>query len=169
VWRIGHLTIEGFRGLNKRVEMSFDRKSPITLLKGPNGFGKTSTLQAIEWCLTGSLMFFSGGDFTREDALVNLFHPDKKGFVEMALEDDRNSIKIRRSKKMGRSTGRGGSSLDVTIDGENLTDDDAESSLQKTIFESVDEPAALFHLHQDSIRQILMADPKERSRAIERS
>lgn len=131
--------------------------------------GKTSILQAIEWCLTGGLLYFSGGDFAREDALVNLFHEAKKGFVEAVLVDDSDGkIVIRRSKKMGKSTGRGGSMVEVEIQGKRFTEDEAESKIITSLFQSVEEPATLFHLHQDSLRQILMADPKERSRAIDK-
>lgn len=169
MWWITHLTIEGFRGVNKPIEMDFDPKTSIILLEGRNGLGKTCTLQAIEWCLTGNLMFFSGGDFTREDAFVNLFHPTKKGYVKINLQGDKGrQIEINRSKKLGRSTGRGGSSLQVVIDGERLAGEEAELAIAASVFESVDEPASLFHLHQDSLRQILTADPKERSRAIDK-
>jgi exonuclease SbcC len=167
--RTEQLRIEGFRGVNNRVELTFNRKTPIVLLQGRNGLGKTSILQAIEWCLTGSLLYFSGGDFAREDAFVNLFHRGKKGFVEVVLADDSGArVVVRRMKKMGKSTGRGGSSVQLVLHGKTFTDDEAESRIFKTVFESVDEPATLFHLHQDSLRQILMADPKERSRAIDK-
>lgn len=169
MFRIEQVAVEGFRGINKRVEMSFDSRTPVILLQGDNGRGKTSTLQAIEWCLTGSLLYFAGGDFTREDAIVNLFHPSKKGLVETVLVDEKGTrVVIRRSKKMGKSTGRGGSTLEATIDGETFREEEADSMILKTVFDSLEDPATLFHLHQDSLRQILTADPKERSRAIDR-
>jgi len=141
----------------------------VILLVGPNGLGKTSIIQAVEWCLTGGLQYFSGGDFAREDALVNLFNRDKKSSVEIALVDDNNrKTVIRRSKKMGKSTGRGGSTVEVETHGKSYTSDEGESMIIESLFESIEEPAALFHLHQDSLRQILLADPKDRSRAIDK-
>jgi exonuclease SbcC len=167
--RVEQLTVEGFRGFNKGVELSFNTKTPVILLNGRNGLGKTSLLQAIEWCLTGNLLYFSGGDFAREDALVNMFHKGKEGFVEITLVDEKGSrLVIRRTKKMGKSTGRGGSAVETVSDKKTLVGEEAETSIFNNVFNSVDDPATLFHLHQDSLRQILMADPKERSRGIDK-
>jgi len=119
--------------------------------------------------LTGQLLYFTGGDFAREDALVSLFHKTKKASVQISLvDDDGSKIKVHRSKKMGKTTGRGGSTLQVEVGGKTLQDEDADAAIVKTIFDAVEEPATLFHLHQDSLRQILTADPKDRSRAIDK-
>jgi len=167
--RLHSITLEGFRGVNEPLKFTLYSKNPIVLLKGRNGLGKTSILQAIEWGLTGQLLYFSGGDFAREDALVNLFHKNKKATVEISLDsDDGSEIKIKRSKKMGKTTGRGGSTVQIEVDGKTFDDEEADAIVMKTIFDSVDEPATLFHLHQDSLRQILTADPKERSRAVDK-
>jgi exonuclease SbcC len=166
---IEKITLEGFRGINKPLDFALDSKRPIVMLRGQNGLGKTSVLQAIEWCLTGQLLNFTGGDFAREDALVSLFHKNKKASVEITLvDDDGSKIKVHRSKKMGKTTGRGGSALQVEVAGKTLHDDDADAAIVKTIFDAVEDPATLFHLHQDSLRQILTADPKDRSRAIDK-
>src|SRR5437588_6511220 len=45
------LTVQGFRGFRDAVEFHFDR--PATLFFGENRSGKSSTLNAIEWCLFG--------------------------------------------------------------------------------------------------------------------
>ncbi len=167
--KLNKISLEGFRGINELLDFTLDNKKPIVLLKGRNGLGKTSVLQAIEWGLTGQLLYFTGGDFAREDALVNLFHKNKKASVEISLvSDDGSVVKVKRSKKMGKTTGRGGSTLEVEVDGKAFNDEEADSMLTKTIFDSVDEPATLFHLHQDSLRQILTADPRERSRAVDK-
>jgi exonuclease SbcC len=167
--KIKKMTLEGFRGINEQLDFTFDNRRPIVLLQGRNGLGKTSFLQAIEWCLTGQLLYFTGGDFAREDALVNLFHKGKKARVEISLvSDDGSEMRVNRTRKMGKTTGRGGSTLDVETGGDILKDEKAESMLMKTVFDSVEDPATLFHLHQDSLRQILTADPKDRSRAIDK-
>jgi exonuclease SbcC len=167
--KIKKITLEGFRGINKQLDFTLDSKRPIVLLQGRNGLGKTSFLQAIEWCLTGQLLYFTGGDFAREDALVNLFHKSKKASVEISLvADDGSEMRVNRTRKMGKTTGRGGSTLELDIEGDILKDEKAESMLMKTVFDSVEDPATLFHLHQDSLRQILTADPKDRSRAIDK-
>lgn len=47
------ITITNFRGFSKK-SFQFDDK-PLVLLTAPNGRGKTSLLDAIEWCLTGDV------------------------------------------------------------------------------------------------------------------
>jgi len=44
--------IKGFRGFLKEKEFSFNL--PMILLFGENHYGKSSTLNAIEWCLFGN-------------------------------------------------------------------------------------------------------------------
>ena len=45
------LTIRGFRGYRNEIAFDFDR--PATIFFGENHSGKSSTLNAIEWCLFG--------------------------------------------------------------------------------------------------------------------
>ncbi len=50
--RIKKLKISGFRGF--AVERPIDLSQPVTILYGENAQGKSSVLNAIEWCLFGS-------------------------------------------------------------------------------------------------------------------
>ncbi|QXE01481.1 AAA family ATPase [Terribacillus sp. DMT04] len=52
--KISRLIIEGFRGFNKKRDFKF-KNSQLILLYGPNGHGKTSFFDAIEWAFTGKL------------------------------------------------------------------------------------------------------------------
>lgn len=45
------LTVRGFRGFVG--EQTFEFSSPATILSGENHCGKSSTLNAVEWCLFG--------------------------------------------------------------------------------------------------------------------
>src|SRR5947209_19711589 len=45
------LAVRGFRGFT--CEQTFEFPSPATILSGENHFGKSSTLNALEWCLFG--------------------------------------------------------------------------------------------------------------------
>lgn len=47
------IEIKNFRGLEKH-KFQFDNKS-LVILTAPNGNGKTSLIDAIEWCLTGNI------------------------------------------------------------------------------------------------------------------
>lgn len=52
--RIQEIKIENFRGFYKEISICFDNK-PFILLSAPNGIGKTSVIDAIEWCITGTI------------------------------------------------------------------------------------------------------------------
>jgi exonuclease SbcC len=81
--KIVALQIEAFRGYRERVRFDFSASSVI-LLYGPNGHGKTSFFDAIEWALSGNLYRFSestdernqsrfiGNSFTRRHPCVQL-------------------------------------------------------------------------------------------------
>lgn len=51
--RIRKLQINNFKGV--RSKKTIDFSSSLTILRGPNGFGKTTVFDAIELCLTGSM------------------------------------------------------------------------------------------------------------------
>jgi DNA repair exonuclease SbcCD ATPase subunit len=46
-----HLAVRGFRGFTG--EYAFEFPTPATILFGENHCGKSSTLNALEWCLFG--------------------------------------------------------------------------------------------------------------------
>ncbi len=51
MFQIKRLAVRGFRGFADRCEFVFG--DPVTILYGGNHQGKSSTLNAIEWCLFG--------------------------------------------------------------------------------------------------------------------
>src|ERR1700677_2908020 len=50
---IDSITVAAFRGIRNEIEL--DLSAPITLLHAPNGTGKTSICDAIEWLMMGSV------------------------------------------------------------------------------------------------------------------
>lgn len=52
--KITKIKMKNFRGFSGEKEISFG-DTPFVLLSAPNGSGKTSVIDAIEWCLTGSI------------------------------------------------------------------------------------------------------------------
>lgn len=51
---IQSVKIQNFRGIQEKREFLFGGKS-FVLLSAPNGLGKTTLIDAVEWCLTGSI------------------------------------------------------------------------------------------------------------------
>jgi hypothetical protein len=58
--RIKHLKIRGFRGFNE--EQPIGLSDPVSVFEGPNGSGKTSMGEAIEWLLYGKTLKRTKGE-----------------------------------------------------------------------------------------------------------
>jgi len=83
--RLNTLRIENFRGWPGRHEVVFDRC--LTLVLGDNGAGKSSLVNAIEWCLFGTDIAKKGcGIAERSDWEIP--HRRASGCVEVSLEFD---------------------------------------------------------------------------------
>ncbi len=161
------VSVEGIRGVNKKLSLNLSKG--VNLLYGPNGVGKSSILQSIEWCITGNVSYLTASEFKREDAIVNLFNPKKKGEVSVILKDeDGRTIIITRRRRMAKSTTRGTSDLEVNIDGKVLTNEDAQNALTKILGITPEDFPKTAYLHQEAIRDIVTMDPEERSRTIDK-
>ena len=165
--RIESITIEGFRGINNKFSLSIGERS--VFLFGRNGVGKTSLLQAIEWCMFGKLAYLPAEEYRMEDAIVNFFHPKKIASVELTLRDkDGKIIKLTRTRKMGKSTTRGKNPLNLEIDKHVLTGDKAEEHVAKLLELTPEEYYARTHLHQETIRDLLFGEITDRSSMIDK-
>lgn len=166
-YSIREVSIEGVRGVNKRLSLPLH--DAVNLFFGPNGVGKSSILQSIEWCLTGKISYLTGPDFTREDAIVNPWHPRKRAEVSVTLKDESGkTIVATRTRKMAKSTTRGASDLTISINGKVLGGDEAQNELNKIIGVKPDDFSKVVYLHQESIRDLATLDPTERSRTIDK-
>ncbi len=128
--RVEKVGLAGFRGINTSRDFKFD--PGVTVLFGANGVGKTSVLQGVEWSLTGDLPYLSGPDFTKEDAIVNLFN-QKSSTVETVLLEGENKIACTRTRKMAKSTSRGSSAVILKLGNKELHDDDAQDKIEELL------------------------------------
>ncbi|MEM2122203.1 MAG: SMC family ATPase [Candidatus Bathyarchaeia archaeon] len=165
-YQTSYLRLEGIRGFNNPVEFSFGEG--VTLIYGPNGSGKSSILQAVEWCITGSMPYMRGGDFAREDAIVNLFNPRRRASVELQLKGIKSALTLVRTRKMGSSTSRGRQTLKLQAQDKVFEDEEAEEELERRLKISLEDFPRSKYLHQETIREALSTTPEERSQAIER-
>ncbi len=163
--RVEKVGLAGFRGINTSREFKFD--TGVTVLFGANGVGKTSVLQGVEWSLTGDLPYLSGSDFTKEDAIVNLFN-HKSSAVETVLLEGENKIACTRTRKMAKSTSRGSSAVILKLGKKELHDDNAQDKIEELLGFSTADFSKVAYLHQESIKELLSVKPEERSRAIDK-
>lgn len=160
------LKIKGFRAYMEDKEFFFD--NPMILLFGENHRGKSSTLNAIEWCLFGNeCIGAKSGIRERIDWEIPNRHlgssPDVS--VELELEDENNhSYKILR-----RWMSKTKDELKVTLaDGQSLEGQNAKEKNAQLLKSSFRDFLTTVYQHQEAIRAILTQEPKERNDAIDR-
>ena len=163
--RLKTLSVEGFRGINKKINLKLNGNSII--LYGPNGVGKSSILQAIEWGLFGWLPHVSGGEFEQEDAIVNQFHSNETAKVELILEDPRTEMKIVRTREKSNWSRRK-SRPTLTLNDTTYKGRKAEEKIRELIGLTEDEFYASIHLHQETLRDIITGDIETRNTVIDK-
>ncbi|KXY33944.1 hypothetical protein AT269_15065 [Bacillus cereus] len=85
--KITSLTLQAFRGFNKREEFGLESVD-IIVLYGPNGHGKSSIYDAIEWGLTGGIhRFDETSPERRRTRFIRNLHADSldKSFVKLGI------------------------------------------------------------------------------------
>ncbi|MCL4436329.1 MAG: AAA family ATPase [Thaumarchaeota archaeon] len=165
-YKIKAVNLQGIRGFNKAAALTFGEG--VTILYGENGTGKSSLLQSIEWAITGEVPFMRGGDFAREDAIVNLFNKSQKALVEISLDDQSDSLTFSRTRKMSARTASGKQPLELKLGGKTFKNEEAETELQRVLAINLQGFSQSKYLHQETIREILHAKPEERSQAIDK-
>lgn len=147
--------IEGFRGFPKPVE--FDLDAPVVIALGPNGAGKSSLLCAVEWCLFGSEVETEKNTGIRERiAWESRNHRSAKCLVETELAADGETLLVHRSQP---KTGKG----EFWFRLGNAAPIREEGKLRALLggLEIRDFFTAI-HLHQESLRNLLLAKPSDR-------
>jgi DNA repair exonuclease SbcCD ATPase subunit len=102
--RLKKLSITDFRGIR---QADIDLSANLTVIYGPNGTGKTSFLDAIEWALLGSverLDIESADDVNGISPYVNLFSDAQQTKVVLDMEVMRTPVHITRMGTMARDT-----------------------------------------------------------------
>ena len=155
------IEICGFRGFTTRQEIAFGK--PLILLYGENRNGKSSIINAIEWCLFGPEVAANKYGEIRERVdweVKNLTSPNCHVQCEFQTPDGK-ALKVRRTYKSTRI-----SDLSYEIDGgERFTD---EKKLHALLRISPNDFVSSVHLHPEIVRSLIVAKPKERKEAIDR-
>jgi len=95
--KIKKITIAGFRGFN--CEQSIDINKNLTIVYGPNSYGKTSISEALEWLLfgvTSKVQEHVSGKNEFKGTYKNIHYKEEsKPFVELILLENSEEIIIR--------------------------------------------------------------------------
>ena len=156
-----HIAIEAFRGFNARVE--FDLDASIVIVHGPNGTGKTSLFDAMQWLLLGELPRVASARLrTTEEHIVNMYRPGDSAKVAARVRLGDKVVSLTRVGNRNSST-----LAWSEVGSAPLFGDDAESALEASFSasEQMDLRTSLTAcglLQQDAARLVLQAKPRER-------
>lgn len=91
-YRIYKIEIDHFRGYRNKKEFDLTNETDIVMLSGPNGFGKTSFFDAIEWGFTGKLSRYKESNEEKDTTRFINFQPEEenaKVIIEFGNKKDR--------------------------------------------------------------------------------
>ncbi|MBY0528467.1 MAG: AAA family ATPase [Gemmataceae bacterium] len=162
------LVVQGFRGFREPVEFHFTQ--PATLLFGENRSGKSSTLNAIEWCLFGDdCIGKQTGIRERIGWIVPNGHMSAAdACVELELANSKNSYVIRRTLRKGAKKALVGELELRFSDGTSCTADVAQQRLAQLVKAEFRDFMTTVYQHQEAVRAVLTQEPRERNDAIDR-
>jgi DNA repair exonuclease SbcCD ATPase subunit len=153
----------GFRGFTAKQE--FNLGYPVTLISGPNRSGKSSLLNAVEWCLFGSeVAAIKYGDIRERDRweVKNLGRKDC--FVDCELESKPEGYKVKIHRELAGAKRQTQFWFEVEGKGQNRD----EAQLQALLSISPTDFLRAVHLHPEVIRDLITAKPSARKDAIDR-
>lgn len=161
--RLTRVTLEGFRGFGEATSLDFDGSA--VLIWGPNGTGKTSVFDGLQWLLLGDVTRLKNYTLRKNDEyLANTYRRGSPAVVEAEFRTSAGTVQARR---IGDSRG---SSLEVTRGGQRLVGTSAEVLLQETLVGGslplAEVVATSGLLQQDDLRQLLQTRPDQRYRQL---
>jgi len=160
---ITEVKIKGFRGFTK--EQGFDFSSPVTILFGENGKGKSSLLNAIEWCLFGNECIGKNtGIRERIDWEVKNRNTNEC-YVQVIMKENEKEYAV---KRIWKSITKDQLQI-IMPDGKIVDGEEARKELVKLTknFSFKDFLSSIYQ-HQEVIRFFLIQEPKYRNDAIDR-
>jgi len=167
LFQLTRLTVKGFRGFTDQREFTFDE--PVVMLVGENHRGKSSTLNAVEWCLFGDdCVGKKSGIRERLDwEVANRRAADGGVVVEAEFSGPDGTYSVRRDLSGNRR--RAGGSLTVVLpDGTSIQGEAADGRLAALFRTSFRDFITTVYQHQETVRAILTNEARERNDAIDR-
>jgi DNA repair exonuclease SbcCD ATPase subunit len=162
---IDRLRVAAFRGFRDARE--FDLSAAAVIVTGPNGTGKTSFFDALQWGLLGSLERLEGLRARRNvEHVVNQYRLGRKASVEIDLSLPSGPMTVRRTGDQA------GSTLELRRPGQaSLFGEEATAELQHILLPNTEltlESALTTSglMQQDVMRRVLEAKPADRYRQL---
>ncbi|MCM8811396.1 MAG: AAA family ATPase, partial [Candidatus Omnitrophica bacterium] len=144
--KIKKLKVKAFRGFVKEKEFEF---APITIFYGPNGTGKSSTLNAIEWC-------FYGKDCSGKETGIR---------ERISWESKNRNASEASFVEVETSIGKIFRTLETGSREKSHSDPEVEGILKKYSFKDF---LTGVYQHQEVIRAILVEEPRVRNEGFDR-
>ena len=167
MFNLKSVRLEGFRGF-PRNGVFLEFSAPAVLLYGDNHQGKSSVLNAVEWCLYGDqCLGAKSGIRERVGGWEVVNRQASVASAEVVAETDEGLVTITRTEEKGK--GKRGRRIEVTLaDGTVVRGDEAEREITRMLRLSFRDFATAVYQHQESIRAVLIQAPRERNEAIDR-
>lgn len=168
--KIKKVEIEGFRGFTQRTSIEFDNS--VTLLHGGNHQGKSSVLNAIEWCLygdesTGEKSGIRERVGTGEMTWRVVNDNSEKAQVKVEIVEEQRIFTIIRAEAKGK--GKRGKSIRISLpDGTEKEGDEACQEIAQLLQVSFKDFATTIYQHQETIHDFVIKKPSEQSDVMDR-
>jgi exonuclease SbcC len=92
---VDSLTVRAFRGLRQTTQ--FDLRAKLTLIHAPNGVGKTSVCDAVEWMFTSEVSRLKNVlNGMKGKAIQNIFEKGTPAFAEGGISLNGETFRVRR-------------------------------------------------------------------------
>jgi DNA repair exonuclease SbcCD ATPase subunit len=162
--RLTSLTLSNFRGFEQ--EQTIDLGGDVVVLWGPNGTGKTTVLDALQWLVVGDIPRLRRSTLKKDEDVVTSRYATGAPYVSVCFTDHADTqVEVTRhgvGKNM-RLT------LTSSADARALSGDEAELALAQIVgqdgpHESRARFGRVHLLQQDELTELLQADTKERYR-----
>ncbi|MBA7650641.1 hypothetical protein ES703_58451 [subsurface metagenome] len=168
--KIKKVEIEGFRGFTQKTSIEFE--NPVTLLHGGNHQGKSSVLNAIEWCLYGDECIGEKSGIRErvgkgEMAWRVVNDNCEKAQVKLEIKGEQGVFTIIRTEAKGK--GKKGKSIKISLpNGTEKEVDEAEQEIARLLRVSFKDFATTVYQHQETIHDFVIQTPSEQSAVMDR-
>lgn len=117
------VTVNHFRGYREEKIFDFENGAEVILLAGPNGYGKTSVFDAIEWGFTGKLSRFEEPNEEKNNSCFINFQPFERNgevYIEFGNRDSRYYLTRKSTYLLSDSTDYSSKKSNLCITGTNI-------------------------------------------------